>query len=130
MNTRTVSLIMLLLIVFVGLVSCLGQNTDNGSQDGMMLDELLTGVMEHIRQHHPDAADLIPDDIVWTQVSRTKKIGYSRYVYQGNDWTVSIGLAATAEPFYEVTAENSNAGITWTGTVKDSTITETEYTAK
>ena len=94
------------------------------------MNELLTRVMAYIEQHHPDTAPLIPDDISWTQVSRTKKIGYTRYVYQGSDWTVSIGLATTAEPVYDIKAENSAAGITWTGTLKNSVFTETGYTSK
>ena len=130
MSKRTVFLVTLLITILVGLTSCLWQNTGDGSQDNVMLDELLTKVMAHIKQNHPDTAELIQDSMSWTQVSRTKKIGYTRYVYQGNDWTVSIGLATTAEPIYDVKAENNTAGITWTGTVKDSTITEIEYTAR
>ena len=130
MSKRHVSLVILLAIMFIGLTSCLEHNADNGSQDTVMLDELLTRVMAHIKQHHPDTAHLIPPDISWTQVSRTKKIGYTRYVYQGNDWTVSIGLAATAEPLYEFKAEHNSTGITWIGTVEDSNITEIDYTTK
>ena len=95
-----------------------------------MPDELLTKVMAYIKQNHPDTPDLIPEGMSWTQVSKIKKIGYTRYLYQGNDWTVSIGLATTAESLYDVKAESSTAGITWTGTVQDSTITRIEYTAR
>ena len=120
---------MLLLLSLYGFTSCLGHSTGDESQD-ITMNELLTRVMVYIEQNHPDTAEPIPEDISWIEVSRTKKIGYTRYVFQGNGWTVSIGLATTAEPSYEVTAENNAAGITWTGTIKNNTITETGYTTK
>ena len=120
----------LLLFTLAGLASSLVQSTSDGNQDKAMMDELLTRVTTYISEHHPDAAASLPDDISWTQVSKTKKVGYTRYVYQGNGWEVSIGLAATAEPLYEITAENEAAGIIWKGTVKDSTVTEITYMAK
>lgn len=130
MNTRAISLVILVVTLLVGLTSCIERNTADESKDNKMLDELLSRVMTYISQHHQDAAPLIPDGISWTQVSRTKKIGHTSYVYQGNGWTVSIGLSTTAEPAYDVKAENGAAGITWLGTIKNKAITEIEYTAK
>jgi hypothetical protein len=130
MNKRAIPLVLLVVTLLVGLTSCIERNSADESKENKMLDQLLTSVMTYISQHHRDAAPLIPDGISWTQVSRTKKTGHTSYVYQGNGWTVSIGLSTTAEPAYDVKAENDAAGINWLGTVKNKAITEIEYTAK
>lgn len=91
-------------------------------------DQILNSVMDYIKQNHPDAAAFIKENMPWTKSSQVIKVGYTRYAYTGDGWTVTIGHAITAEVIYEVTAEYNDERIIWVGTVKDSAITEKSYT--
>jgi len=45
----------------------------------------------------------------------------------GDGWNVTIGYVVYYDIAYEVTAENQQEGITWTGTVYDGVVSETSY---
>jgi hypothetical protein len=92
--------------------------------------DTLNSVMDYIKQNHPDAANFISEDISWTKSSETILVGHTRNVYTGDGWTVTLGRSAIAEIKLEVSAEYNNQAIVWVGTIKDSVITESSYSAK
>jgi len=100
----------------------------NGGQ--IMGGDMLDSVMDYIKQNHPDAAPFIKENIPWTARTEVLSDGYSRDVFTGNGWTVTIGHAVTAEVIYEVTAEYNDERIIWVGMIKGGVITEKSYTKK
>jgi len=97
----------------------------NGDQ---IMADMLSSLMDYIKQNHTDAAPFIKDNMSWTKSSQVAKVGYTRYVYTGDAWTVTIGHAVTAEVIYDIRAEYSNEKIVWLGTIKDGVINEESYT--
>jgi hypothetical protein len=97
-------------------------------QDQPELD-IISNAMAYIREHHPDAAPYIPDNIDFKQsdTGDKRKIGYSRALYSGSGWTVSVGHAVTAVIIYEISADYSNNKIIWNGTSKNGDISEDSY---
>jgi hypothetical protein len=127
---RKLTLALILFGVLFGLFSCSTPAAPPTNGDGTMTEQMLNNVMTYIREKHPDAAPFIRDKVSWSNISTDKRIGYTRSTYTCDSWTVTIGHAATAEVRYEVRAEYKNEMIVWTGTIKDSTITEEGYTKK
>lgn len=99
----------------------------NGDQ---IMADILSSLMDYIKQNHPDAAPFIKENMPWTKSSQVIKVGYTRYVYTGDGWTVTIGHPITAEVIYDVRVEYSSERIVWIGTIKDGVITEKSYTRK
>ena len=130
MKKITIGLV-LILVFLMGLSSCVGSETQQEPDtDNNMADEMLNNVMDYIKANHPDAAPFIKENMSWTQSSSIKRVGYTEATYNSDGWAVTIGHAVTAEIIYEIKAEYHSGEIVWTGTVKNSTITEESYTAK
>ncbi|MFC1892907.1 hypothetical protein ACFLYR_02560 [Chloroflexota bacterium] len=112
------------LLVAVGLVTigCAG----NGNQN-MTTEDIPKNVMGYIKQKHPDAAPLIRENVSWTRSSGDIKVGYSRYEYTGDGWTLTVGHAITPETIYDVRAEHEDEGIVWVGIIKEGVISEESY---
>jgi hypothetical protein len=94
-------------------------------------EENRNSVMSYIRDHHPTTARFI-GDIVWIGIDITPfgLVGITTYQYLGRGWNVTISWAVIANPIFEVTAKNRHEGITWTGTVYDGVVNETNYEEK
>jgi len=124
-----VSLAILLSVIFVPvLCSCTSSGAptiDSEDSTGM-----LNSVLAFIKKNHPETSSLVPDTIIWKNEGRSMKPGYTSQVYTGGGWTVSIDHRVTAEPVYDIKAENINAGISWTGRIQNETILETGYKAR
>ena len=90
-----------------------------------------TIVMEYIKSNHPDAAVFIGNtsEMVWNKTSSEWLAGYSKFIYNSDEWKMTIGYAITAElqNTYEIIVENKKEGITWTGTMYNRTINETSF---
>jgi hypothetical protein len=93
-----------------------------------MTAELVNKVIDYIRQSHMDAGEYILDDIQFDVTGSGKEqIGYTRAVYTGSDWTITIGHAVVPGALYEIRAVYGDDGIIWTGTSDGTTITEVSY---
>lgn len=93
---------------------------------GVIASDMLDTIMDYIKRNHPDAGAFIKEGMSWTRSSVDIRVGYTRYVYTANGWTVTIGYAITLERVYEARAEY-NERIVWTGTIKDDAISERSY---
>ena len=130
-NKLVVGLAGIVVISLLGFPSCIESGAQpEANRDTIVADNMLRSIMRYIEQKHPDAAPFIKESIAWTKSSSVKRIGYTGATYNGDGWTVTIGHAVTAELIYEVRAEYHSGEIVWTGTIKDSTITEESYTRK
>jgi len=90
--------------------------------------EILNSAMGYIKEHHPDAAAFIREDAVYTADTGDKrKLGYSKVIYNGGGWVVSIGHAVTVDLIYDITADYSNGKIVWIGRSTDGKIGEDSY---
>ncbi len=89
----------------------------------------MNNVMDYIKQKHSDAAPFIKEGIRWTKADTVVRVGYTRSVYRGDGWSVTVGRGAIAETMYEARAEYDNI-IVWIGTIKDGHITEDSYSRK
>lgn len=98
------------------------------NRDQTVMDNILTSVMDYIKQNHLDVAPLIKENMSWTESSQTILDGYSRFAYTSNGWTVTIGYTITPDVIYDVRAECKSEGIVWVGKVKSGAITEKSYT--
>ena len=130
MKKLTVELGVIVGISLLGLCSCSEPVAHETNGDEIMADDILSTVMDYIRENHPDAAPFIKEGISWAKTSGPKQMGYTEATYTGDGWTVTVGHAVTAEIVYEVRAEHDKQGIVWSGTIKDDVITETNYTGK
>jgi hypothetical protein len=125
------AVIMLLLAVGIllecaGSVSCSGEKLSATGEQTTM--DILRNTLEYIRAHHPETASLISDGISFAENADAKgKQGYSRVVYTGGGWTISIGRAITPENIYDIRAEYGNGQIVWVGTSSSGVITEESY---
>ena len=118
--------ILVTVLVGGGLVTlCCDRNGDQ-----TVTDDILTSVMDYIKQNHLDAAPLIKENMSWTESSQTILDGYSRFAYTSDGWTVTVGYAITPDVIYDVRAEYESEGIVWVGKVKSGIITEKSYTKK
>lgn len=92
----------------------------------------VNSAMSYIKTHHADAAAVIPNNITFTMAVATdeQRIGYSRSIYSGAGWTVTIGSPVTLEVIYEINADYSDGRIKWEGTVKNGVVTEVSYSSK
>ena len=97
----------------------------NGDQ---IMADMLSSLMDYIKQNHPDAAPFINEDMSWTKSSQVIKVGHTRYAYTGDGWTVTIGHTITAEVIYDIRAEYTSERIVWLGMIKNGAVTETSYT--
>lgn len=88
--------------------------------------DMLDTIMDYIKRNHPDGGAFIKEGMSWTRSSVDIRVGYTRYVYTANGWTVTIGYAITLERVYEARAEY-NERIVWTGTIKDGAISQRSY---
>jgi uncharacterized metal-binding protein len=130
MRGLAVGLAIIIGISLIGLCSCSEPATPETNGVKIMPDQILSSVMDYIKENHPNAAPFIRDNMSWTKSSQVIKVGYSRYVYTVDGWAITIGHAATAKVVYEVKAECAQEGIVWVGTIKDDIITEKSYTKK
>ena len=96
------------------------------NNNGVVASDMLDTIMDYIKRNHPDAGAFIKEGMSWTRSSVDIRVGYTRYVYTTNGWTVTIGYAITLQRVYEARAEY-NERIVWTGTIKDGAISETSY---
>jgi len=91
-------------------------------------------VMDYIRAHHKETADLI-GDIEWSggDVTPPGLVGRTTHQYTGDGWTVTISWPVIPKPTYEMTAEYKSLTrgtfwVLWRGTVnQDRVVTETEF---
>jgi len=91
-------------------------------------EEVRDAVMSYIQDHYPKTARLIEDN-EWNggDITPLGPVGSVTYQYVGYGWNVTIGYVVYYDVTYEVTAENQQEGITWTGTVYDGVVSETSY---
>lgn len=99
-----------------------------GNEGQTVTGDMLTKVMDYIKQNHQDAAPFIKENISWSARTEVMSDGYSRDAFTGDGWKVTIGHAIIPEVIYEVRAEHNDGGIVWVGTVKDGAVTEKSYT--
>lgn len=89
---------------------------------------ILRTVIEYIREHHPDAGELIKDCDSFSKKSTGKRLqGYSRVLYTGDNWNISIGHAVTPVITYQIEADYNNGAIIWTGQIKNGQVEEKSY---
>lgn len=99
--------------------------------DAVMIPvDILNSVMDYVKQNHSDAAAVINQDISWTRTSQTVRFGYTKNVYAGDGWTVTIGRTIVPEVFYDARAEYGGEAIVWVGRIENGVITESSYTAE
>ena len=84
--------------------------------------------MTYIKDNHPDAVPFIKENITWSVRNEVLSDGYTRDVFTGDGWKVTVGHAITRKIIYEVRAEYNDERIVWLGTVQDSDVTEKSYT--
>ncbi len=99
-----------------------GNSTDNGDTVKM-----LNSVLAYIKKNHPEAAALIPDALDWTSSDGVRRPGFTSQTYTAAGWVVTVSHTVTLEVTYDIKAENSKAGIVWTGSVQNGTVRETGY---
>ena len=93
-----------------------------------MAGELITKVVDYIRQNHEDVRSYIPDDIQFTVTgSGRERIGYSRVIHTGSGWTITIGHTLVPGAPCEIHAVYGDDYIVWTGTSDGTAITEESY---
>ncbi|MDD4923821.1 MAG: hypothetical protein PHF74_03160 [Dehalococcoidales bacterium] len=84
--------------------------------------------MDYIRENHPEAAVPLEDYSCFTVSSEGKRApGYSRSVYSGSGWNISIGRSVTPERIYNIKAEHNNGDTIWTGRIINGRIEENSY---
>jgi len=90
-------------------------------------------VMDYIKSHHKETADLI-GDIEWSGGDITPQglVGKTTHQYIDDGWTVTISWPVIPKPTYEVMAEYKSLTrdfwVLWRGTVnQDRVVTETEF---
>jgi len=90
-------------------------------------------VMDYIKSHHKETADLI-GDLEWSggDVTPPGLVGRTTHQYTGDGWTVTISWPVIPKPTYEVTAEykalTKDFWVLWRGAVhQDRVVTETEF---
>jgi len=113
-------------IYWEGTVDQIGavQEKIKGSYQGV--ESVRDAVMDYIRENHPDVAIYI-EDLFWNVTPPEPIPGWTEYHYIGDGWNVTIGYVVYYDITYEVTAENRQEGIIWTGTVYDGVVNETSY---
>ena len=90
--------------------------------------EILKLVVEFIKEHHPAAGALIIDYTKFVMSSEGKRLeGFSRVVFTGDNWNISIGHAVTPLTIYSVRADYNNGEIVWTGKIINEQVEENSY---
>lgn len=87
--------------------------------------------MNYIKQNHPDTAKYITGNITWSGNSTTHGlVGHETYTYTGGNWNITIDWNVVAPEYltYKIKAQYTS-GITWTGEIHETEITETSYKA-
>ncbi|MDD4874376.1 MAG: hypothetical protein PHE15_05310 [Dehalococcoidales bacterium] len=90
--------------------------------------DILKLVVAFIKEHHPDAGALIKDYTSFVNNIEGKRLqGYSRAVYTGDNWNISIGHAVTPLTIYQIRADYNNGEIVWVGQIKNRQVEEKSY---
>ena len=90
--------------------------------------DVLKTILEYIKENHPDAGLPEADGICYKVNSDSRrKLGYSRSVYSGGGWDISIGRPVTPQKVYNVKAEYQNGDIVWVGRIINGKAEEKSY---
>lgn len=90
--------------------------------------DILKTIVQYIKENHPEAGLPEADGICYKVDSDSRrKLGYSRSVYSGGGWDISIGRPVTPERIYNVKAEYNNGDIVWVGRVINGKVEEKSY---
>jgi hypothetical protein len=90
--------------------------------------DILKFVVEFIKEHHPEAGALINDYTKFAEKPQGERLyGYTRVVFVGGNWNISIGHAVTPLTIYRVRADYNNGEIVWTGQVRNGQVEEKGY---
>ncbi len=112
-------------------MSCYNLNAlllNDGISYRVSIMDVLKTVLDYIKENHPEAAVPLEDYSCFTVSSAGKSApGYSRSVYSGGGWNVSIGRPVTREIIYNVRAEYNNGDILWVGRILNGKVEENGY---
>ena len=90
--------------------------------------DILKLVIQFLTQKHPELGALLPGYDTFTRHSQGAHLeGYSRAVFSGGGWEISIGHAVTPRTVYRVTADYNKDEIVWKGQIVNGQVEEKSY---